>query len=288
MYKNIKKLAAFILVSILLSMMNISFLAYADAHADTYEDAAADDAAYAKAAEAAEAAGGAAATGPGASVTGSAGKVAESMVTADSIDSGLAHALDGLKECIPVPKTKAARYQYIHTILEEPLDYTQLTDAEMDAAFGKDLFISTICYRSTFAYHLSDIEGQIGEEIVLPKLATSCSEIAAALEVEHKKTTTENNIVVTYSCKQVQVLLSRGGTSLLEGYISQIYKFGASIVGIIAVLVMVISGIQISASGGDTEAVNEAKTRIIKSISGIALLFLSGLILYTINPNFFV
>ena len=75
---------------------------------------------------------------------------------------------------------------------------------------------------------------------------------------------------------------------MLYGYIGMIYTWGASIVGIIAVLIIVISGIQISAGGGDPEAINSAKKRIIQSLSGIAVLFLSGLILYTINPDFFV
>ena len=40
-------------------------------------------------------------------------------------------------------------------------------------------------------------------------------------------------------------------------------------------------------AGGDTQAVENAKSRIVKSLSGIVVLFLSGLILYTINPTFF-
>ena len=74
---------------------------------------------------------------------------------------------------------------------------------------------------------------------------------------------------------------------MIYGYIAMIYQWGASIVGIIAVTVIVFSGIQISAAGGDPEAVTSAKKRILQSLAGIAVLFLSGLILYTINPNFF-
>lgn len=88
-------------------------------------------------------------------------------------------------------------------------------------------------------------------------------------------------------CDEVMVILSKGGTSMIEGYIASIYTWAASLVGLIAVTVIILSGIQIAASGGDTQAVDSAKSRIIKSISGLAVLFLSGLILYTINPNFF-
>lgn len=88
-------------------------------------------------------------------------------------------------------------------------------------------------------------------------------------------------------CKEVMALLSTGGPTMIKGFISMIYKWSASIVGLIAVLVIVISGIQISASGGDSGKIDEAKGRILKSIGGLAVLFLSGIILYTINPNFF-
>lgn len=89
------------------------------------------------------------------------------------------------------------------------------------------------------------------------------------------------------SCETVMVILSKGGTTMIEGYISTIYTWAAGLVGLIAVTVIIISGIQIAMSGGDTQAVESGKNRILKSLSGLAVLFLSGLILYTINPNFF-
>lgn len=88
-------------------------------------------------------------------------------------------------------------------------------------------------------------------------------------------------------CETVLVLFSKAGTTMIEGYIVMIYTWAASLVGLIAVTVIIISGIQISLSGGDASAVDSAKGRILKSISGLAVLFLSALILYTINPNFF-
>lgn len=88
-------------------------------------------------------------------------------------------------------------------------------------------------------------------------------------------------------CQPVQVFLSNTGTGLLFTYISTIYKWAASVIGIIAVLVIVISGIQISAAAGEQQAVTNAKNRIIQTLGGLALLFLSAIILYTINPNFF-
>ncbi len=90
---------------------------------------------------------------------------------------------------------------------------------------------------------------------------------------------------VTYN--PVQVFMSQSGVEMLYAYIGAIYRWGASIIGVIAVLVIVISGIQISAAGGEQGAVTSAKTRITQSLIGIVVLFLSGIILYTINPTFF-
>jgi len=87
-------------------------------------------------------------------------------------------------------------------------------------------------------------------------------------------------------CRPIQLLVSTSGINLLKFYVLQVYVWGAGIVGIIAVLVIVVSGIQIAASGGE-EQLTSARTRIIQSLSGLAILFLSGLILYTINPTFF-
>lgn len=88
-------------------------------------------------------------------------------------------------------------------------------------------------------------------------------------------------------CTPVQILVSNTGINLLKFYALQLYIWAASIVGIVAVLVIVVSGIQIAASRGE-EALGSAKTRIMQSLAGLALLFLSALLLYTINPTFFV
>lgn len=87
-------------------------------------------------------------------------------------------------------------------------------------------------------------------------------------------------------CEHHQWVISSTGAGLIKLYVKQMYIFGAGIVGFIAVIIIIYSGIQISVSGvsGDITA---SKDRIIQAISGIVLLFLSGLILYTINPTFF-
>jgi len=94
----------------------------------------------------------------------------------------------------------------------------------------------------------------------------------------------ENN---TYTCTIYERITGKSGSDLLGKYISALYRWAAGIVGIVAVLTMVYSGIQISMAGGDTAKLDSAKNRIMQSIIGLAILFLSGLILYTINPGFF-
>lgn len=88
-------------------------------------------------------------------------------------------------------------------------------------------------------------------------------------------------------CQRVQIFLAESGTSLLYGYISRIYRWAASVVGVMAVLYLIWGGIQIATAGDNSGKIDEAKQKIFQSIAGLILLFLSGVILYTINPNFF-
>jgi hypothetical protein len=92
----------------------------------------------------------------------------------------------------------------------------------------------------------------------------------------------------TVNCEPIQVIMGKDGIEILYTYIGMIYRWGASMVGIIAVLIIVASGIQISGSAGDSEAITAAKKRMFQAIIGMAILFLSAIILYTINPTFFV
>lgn len=189
----------------------------------------------------------------------------------------LAKGLDDLtydKYCIKEEKPDGSPGDdagWMVTIIEEPLNLEETVT---------DDFQSRICYRN----YLSYVPKSGGEEVI-SILATKCSE---NIKNETFSGPEYKEYKVTTSCKPVQVYLSKGGTSLIIGYISSIYKWAASLVGIIAVTVIIISGVQISIAGGDTQAIDTAKGRIIKSISGIVILFLSGLILYTINPTFFV
>ena len=77
------------------------------------------------------------------------------------------------------------------------------------------------------------------------------------------------------------------GVDLVADYIEKIYKYGAAIISIICVLIIVVSGIQIIFGGVAAEGVTEAKSRIFQALFSLILLFSSALILRTINPGFF-
>lgn len=88
-------------------------------------------------------------------------------------------------------------------------------------------------------------------------------------------------------CSLVERITGDTGTDIFSQYVGALYKWAAGIVGIVTVLIMVASGIQISMAGGDSAKIDSAKNRIMQSIIGLVILFLAGLILYTINPGFF-
>ncbi|PIR54986.1 hypothetical protein COU74_04600 [Candidatus Peregrinibacteria bacterium CG10_big_fil_rev_8_21_14_0_10_36_19] len=162
---------------------------------------------------------------------------------------------------------------YIITIIEEPLVFEEYGEA------GKDDKISRTCFRNSFSY-----VDALNQRQSITELSKKCSPTALAAFNDKSQ---REKYQITFSCQEVQVLLNKGGTSALENYIMTLYRWAASVVGLVAVVIIIGSGIQISASGGDPEVITKAKDRIVKSLSGIALLFLSGVILYTINPTFF-
>ena len=77
------------------------------------------------------------------------------------------------------------------------------------------------------------------------------------------------------------------GFQLIEQYISLIYRFFASLVGITAVLMIVFAGTQIIFGGAEQSLVEDAKQRIRNSILSLVLLFGTALLLKMINPQFF-
>ena len=79
----------------------------------------------------------------------------------------------------------------------------------------------------------------------------------------------------------------QGPFGLLYNYLGLIYAYMSGLIVGIAVLFVVVGGIQMTTSYGNTEKFNAGKARIVKAIIGIILWFTASLILYTINPTFF-
>jgi len=173
------------------------------------------------------------------------------------LQTQVAAAAQDLK-CSDVQDNTDIAKKYIITVVEEPIGF-----ASGASGAGEQV---TECYRKTTVTPPADATSQ-------PKIT---SEIVMGCDV------TDN-----VTCQPIQIYYAQSGADLLFTYISRVYKWAAGTVGIITVLYLVWGGIEIAASQGDTGKMEKAKAKIIQSIGGLVLLFLSALILYTINPNFF-
>jgi hypothetical protein len=87
--------------------------------------------------------------------------------------------------------------------------------------------------------------------------------------------------------ERIRSISGNSGVDLLGNYFGMWYKIGALILGLVCVLVIVVSGVQITFGGVSEEAVTTAKARIWGALLSLILLFSSALILRTINPLFF-
>lgn len=108
----------------------------------------------------------------------------------------------------------------------------------------------------------------------------TAEEIAAA-----RKDSTTGKYTI---CEPVRIYISTTGSNLLYYYIGQIYRYVAGVGGLLAVLILIIAGIMRTTAGDNTNQITQANNLVTKSITGLIVLFLSAIILYTINPNFFV
>lgn len=89
-----------------------------------------------------------------------------------------------------------------------------------------------------------------------------------------------------YGCEKRQWVIGSSGIGIVKLMVKQIFTFGVLAVGSIAVATIVFQGIKISVSGVSGD-ITDSKNKILQAIGGIVLLFVSGLILYAINPTFF-
>ncbi len=82
-------------------------------------------------------------------------------------------------------------------------------------------------------------------------------------------------------------LLTPTGLKAFETYVAMVYKYVGWIIGVLAVLAVIISGLQMTIGAAMPDQSKNAQKRIGMIISGVVLYFLVGVILRTINPNFF-
>lgn len=87
-------------------------------------------------------------------------------------------------------------------------------------------------------------------------------------------------------CEKRQWIIGDSGIGIIKLVVKQLYTWGVVVVGIIAVTTLIIQGIRIQASGVSGD-ISDAKNKILQALFGIVLLFLSGILLYAVNPDFF-
>lgn len=71
----------------------------------------------------------------------------------------------------------------------------------------------------------------------------------------------------------------------LTEYLTWVYRFALAMAGFLAVLMIVIGGVEYIASGANEKLRSDAHSRIESALWGLALALAAYLILYTINPK---
>lgn len=175
------------------------------------------------------------------------------------------------------PEQKASN---IYTILETPLETPEETAANSDGTLVKS------CAR--FTQILNCAKSKITDQYLIEECPPE-SQIPGgsygAVRGQDAKYSGDY-----YDCQPVTVILSpleQGGVGFLNAYVGLIYRWTAGVIGVICVLIIIVSSIQIIAGQGEPSAIEEGKKRIFQAISGIALLFLASALLYIVNPTFF-
>jgi len=86
---------------------------------------------------------------------------------------------------------------------------------------------------------------------------------------------------------ELGIVTGKSSDDFIQNYVGKIYRFAAYLVGGVSVMMIIIGGLQIALGGGFQEQQTQGKDRITAALTGLVLFFIAGLILYTINPNFF-
>ncbi len=109
---------------------------------------------------------------------------------------------------------------------------------------------------------------------ILPKY-NNTPELQIKLPINFGKVNCENNDDGGFACS----------ISWIGDYVAYVYRYGLSVAGILAAIVMMAGGVMWLTSGGDSGQVSKAKSFISGSVIGLLILFSTYMILYQINPG---
>ncbi|MFA5061767.1 MAG: pilin [Patescibacteria group bacterium] len=77
----------------------------------------------------------------------------------------------------------------------------------------------------------------------------------------------------------------QGKYANLGVYLQTIYNYALGIASVLAVVMIIVAGVQWTTSGGNTEVISSSKKRIVGSVVGLFIAYMSFFILNTINPS---
>lgn len=126
-----------------------------------------------------------------------------------------------------------------------------------------------------------------------PKTTVSADTIFSEVQIEIKKPTPKINIPgLNFSDVDITKMTTTDGTGntwlnipFLGEYISAIYKYSMVLISVLAVFGIIISGVMLIGSGGNSDIVSKAKKRMMVSVIGIIIAVTSYSLLYLINPE---
>ena len=189
----------------------------------------------------------------------------------DPFCTNASHADETLKKLYNAIYSQGA----VITLLDEPLSSEDLITVLKVCGYKKPLATSNeVVIAGCNDYYVKDCPTSTPNDKISNKIIPT---IANEPVTDYKY----------FSCQTKQVIIAASGTGLIQKYLKLIYNFITGLAGVIAVVVIMFNGIKITVSGSDESSVEEAKKQITNSLLALSVLFLSGFILYIINPNFF-
>ncbi|KKP38694.1 hypothetical protein A2483_04250 [Candidatus Peregrinibacteria bacterium RIFOXYC2_FULL_33_13] len=166
----------------------------------------------------------------------------------------------------------------IRVRLAEPVNLSSTEDLR---------WIGTYCGPASDVKFSEKAKFSQGEEEATKAKIKECVQFEFPYDTPCPKTC-DNKKELVSSCQLYEILSADSAGGFMKKIISKIYVLGVELGSIVAVLIIIISGIQYITAAGDSGKVTSAKERIMQALIALVVLLLSGIILYTINPTFFV